>query len=53
MKAISIRDMRTELGHLDQLIAPELEQQIFATFSEDIELGYLSRHPVSDHHNKT
>jgi len=31
-------------------ISIELEQQIFAAFTEDVEHGYLSRHPLNHEH---
>jgi predicted nucleic acid-binding protein len=52
ISSLTATEMRCLLARRKRMgdISPELEQQIFATFSEDIELGYLSRHPVSDHH---
>ncbi len=34
-------------------ISPDIEQQAFATFMEDVQRGYVCQHPLSDEHAMT
>ncbi|MDQ6996492.1 MAG: type II toxin-antitoxin system VapC family toxin [Mariprofundus sp.] len=52
ISSLTVTEMRCLLARRKRMdeITPELERQIFAIFSEDIERGYLSRHALLDQH---
>jgi len=52
ISSLTVTEMRCLLARRKRMgeISAELEQQIFAVFTEDIERGYLIRHPLLDQH---
>ncbi len=52
ISTLTATEMRCLLARRKRMgeISAELEQQIFATFIDDIERGFLSSHPLSDQH---
>jgi len=54
ISSLTATEMRCLLARRKRMgeISAELEQQIFATFIEDIERGFLSRQPLLDQHGQ-
>jgi len=52
ISSLTATEMRCLLARRKRMgeISAELEQQIFATFTEDVERGFLSRQPLLDQH---
>ncbi|HED13436.1 MAG TPA: PIN domain-containing protein [Gammaproteobacteria bacterium] len=52
ISSLTVTEMRCLLARRKRMgeISAELEQQIFATFTEDVERGFLSRQPLLDQH---
>ncbi len=52
ISSLTVTEMRCLLARRKRMgeISAELEQQIFATFTEDVEHGFLSRQPLLDQH---
>ncbi|MBL4774625.1 MAG: type II toxin-antitoxin system VapC family toxin [Mariprofundus sp.] len=52
ISSLTVTEMRCMLARRKRMgeISPELERQVFATFTEDVERGYLSQHALLDQH---
>lgn len=52
ISSLTVTEMRCLLARRKRMgeISAELEQQIFATFTEDVERGFLSRQPLLAQH---